>query len=182
MENLDKLVNELRKLPTETQWLEFKHNNYTPDMITEQERFDAIKKGLQKLQDYGQAKGKDVKMPSDSEIWQMLKENPDPRKLPSVETRTKETVLYGKEVINLNDLREQTKINLLGDASINGESLNNIKASKEWKRSGEHGRATEVGDIAVERIKDANGNAVEGKYKMTAVIDGCRSNTQNGLP
>lgn len=76
------------------------------------------------------------------------------------------------EVINLNDLREQTKINLLGDASINGESLNNIKASKEWKRSGEHGRATEVGDIAVERIKDANGNAVEGKYKMTAVIDG----------
>lgn len=33
MENLDKLVNELRKLPTETQWLEFKHNNYTPDMI-----------------------------------------------------------------------------------------------------------------------------------------------------
>lgn len=64
------------------------------------------------------------------------------------------------------------EINLLGDASINGESLNNIKASKEWKRSGEHGRATEVGDIAVERIKDANGNAVEGKYKMTAVIDG----------
>ena len=144
----------------------------TSSNISEQERFDAIKKGLQKLQDYGQAKGKDVKMPSDSEIWQMLKENPDPRKLPSVETRTKETVLYGKEVINLNDLREQTKINLLGDASINGESLNNIKASKEWKRSGEHGRATEVGDIAVERIKDANGNAVEGKYKMTAVIDG----------
>lgn len=144
----------------------------TSSNTSEQERFDAIKKGLQKLQDYGQAKGKDVKMPSDSEIWQMLKENPDPRKLPSVETRTKETVLYGKEVINLNDLREQTKINLLGDASINGESLNNIKASKEWKRSGEHGRATEVGDIAVERIKDDNGNAVEGKYKMTAVIDG----------
>ena len=85
----------------------------TSSNISEQERFDAIKKGLQKLQDYGQAKGKDVKMPSDSEIWQMLKENPDPRKLPSVETRTKETVLYGKEVINLNDLREQTKINLL---------------------------------------------------------------------
>lgn len=33
MENLDKLVNELRRLPNETQWLEFKHNNYTPDMI-----------------------------------------------------------------------------------------------------------------------------------------------------
>ena len=33
MENLDKLVNELRKLPNETQWLKFKHNNYEPDMI-----------------------------------------------------------------------------------------------------------------------------------------------------
>lgn len=33
MENIDILVNELRKLPNETQWLEFKHNNYDPAMI-----------------------------------------------------------------------------------------------------------------------------------------------------
>lgn len=33
MENLDLLINELRKLPNETQWVEFKHNNYSPDMI-----------------------------------------------------------------------------------------------------------------------------------------------------
>lgn len=33
LENLDILVNELRKLPKETQWLEFKHNNYDPVMI-----------------------------------------------------------------------------------------------------------------------------------------------------
>lgn len=33
MENLDRLINELRKLPNETQWLEFKHNNYEPAMI-----------------------------------------------------------------------------------------------------------------------------------------------------
>ena len=33
MENLDLLVNELRKLPRETQWVEFKHNNYDPHMI-----------------------------------------------------------------------------------------------------------------------------------------------------
>ena len=33
MENLDKLINQLRKLPNETPWLEFKHNNYDPDMI-----------------------------------------------------------------------------------------------------------------------------------------------------
>lgn len=33
MENLDKLIVELCKLPNETQWVEFKHNNYYPDMI-----------------------------------------------------------------------------------------------------------------------------------------------------
>jgi hypothetical protein len=33
MENLDKLINELRKLPIETPWVEFKHNNYDPKMI-----------------------------------------------------------------------------------------------------------------------------------------------------
>ena len=73
---------------------------------------------------------------------------------------------------NLNDIREQTKINLLGDAHVNGESLENLKASKEWKRSGEHGRDTQVGDIVVEKLKDAKGQEIEGKYKMTAVIDG----------
>lgn len=73
---------------------------------------------------------------------------------------------------NLNDIREQTKINLLGDAYVNGESLENLKASKEWKRSGEHGRDTQVGDIVVENLKDAKGQEIEGKYKMTAVIDG----------
>ena len=33
MENLDKLVTELCKLPNEVQYVEFKHNNYSPDMI-----------------------------------------------------------------------------------------------------------------------------------------------------
>jgi len=33
MENLDKLVRELIALPTETQWVEFKHDNYDPKMI-----------------------------------------------------------------------------------------------------------------------------------------------------
>ena len=33
MENLDRLVIELCKLPNETQWVEFKHNNYDPTMI-----------------------------------------------------------------------------------------------------------------------------------------------------
>ena len=33
MQNLDILVKELIKLPEEVQWLEFKHNNYNPDMI-----------------------------------------------------------------------------------------------------------------------------------------------------
>lgn len=33
MENLVKLIEELRQLPTETAWLEFKHNNFTPELI-----------------------------------------------------------------------------------------------------------------------------------------------------
>ena len=33
MENLEKLIYELCKLPAETPWLEFKHNNYDPHMI-----------------------------------------------------------------------------------------------------------------------------------------------------
>ncbi len=33
MENLDLLIKELIKLPNETEWLEFKHNNYNPEMI-----------------------------------------------------------------------------------------------------------------------------------------------------
>ena len=33
MENLDKLVRELTLLPSETEWVEFKHDNYSPDMI-----------------------------------------------------------------------------------------------------------------------------------------------------
>lgn len=35
MENLTLLVNELVKLPAETEWVEFKHNKYTPSMIGE---------------------------------------------------------------------------------------------------------------------------------------------------
>lgn len=35
MENLYELINELIKYPKETPWLEYKHNNYDPDMIGE---------------------------------------------------------------------------------------------------------------------------------------------------
>ena len=35
MANFERLINELRKYPNETQWIEFKHNNYTPNMIGE---------------------------------------------------------------------------------------------------------------------------------------------------
>lgn len=35
MENLEKLINELCSYSNETGWIEFKHNNYTPEMIGE---------------------------------------------------------------------------------------------------------------------------------------------------
>ena len=77
-----------------------------------------------------------------------------------------------KENISLEQLRKEAKIALSGDAAVNGESLQNLKTSKEWKRSGEHGRSTMVSDIAVERLRDAEGKVIEGRYKMSAVIDG----------
>lgn len=129
---------------------------------TDQERFNGLKQALKEQQN--QAKdGEKVKLPTDAELWQIVKEQ-DFSKI------DKGSVL--KDRYNLNDIREQTKINLLGDAYVNGESLENVKASKEWKRSGEHGRDTQVGDIVVEKLKDAKGQEIEGKYKMSAVIDG----------
>ena len=35
MKNLERLVETLVRLPNETPWLEFKHNNYIPEMIGE---------------------------------------------------------------------------------------------------------------------------------------------------
>lgn len=138
--------------------------------LSEQERFRVLKESVQKLQEKANKSGAKIAIPSDSELWQMIKEHPHTQ----VPDQQQESKLKSAELkqYNLNDLREQTKINLLGDAYVNGESLENLKASKEWKRSGEHGRDTQVGDIVVEKLKDAKGQEIEGKYKMTAVIDG----------
>lgn len=73
---------------------------------------------------------------------------------------------------DLNALRQGVKTTLIGDASVDGEDDSLAKHHKLWKREGEHGRDTTVGSIAVARLRDAQGNVVEGKYKMSAVIDG----------
>lgn len=76
----------------------------------------------------------------------------------------------------LENLRRQAKIALQGDKVINGTEINDAnvvkKQNKEWHRSGDHGRATEIGDIAIAKDRDLNGNYAKGKYVMTAVIDG----------
>ena len=138
--------------------------------LPEQERFRVLKESVQKLQEKANKSGAKIAIPSDSELWQMIKEHPHTQ-VPDQQQKSKLKSAEQKQY-NLNDLREQTKINLLGDASVNGESLDNLKASKTWTRSGEHGRATPVGDISVEKLKDAEGKVIDGKYKMTAVIDG----------
>ena len=138
--------------------------------LPEQERFRVLKESVQKLQEKANKSGAKIAIPSDSELWQMIKEHPHTQ-VPDQQQESKLKSAEQKQY-NLNDLREQTKINLLGDAYVNGESLENLKASKEWKRSGEHGRDTQVGDIVVEKLKDAKGQEIEGKYNMTAVIDG----------
>lgn len=138
--------------------------------LPEQERFRVLKESVQKLQEKANKSEAKIAIPSDSELWQMIKEHPHTQ-VPDQQQKSKLQSAEQKQY-NLNDLREQTKINLLGDASVNGESLDNLKASKKWTRSGEHGRDTQVGDIVVEKLKDAKGQDIEGKYKMTAVIDG----------
>ena len=90
----------------------------------------------------------------------------------TVDKVTGAVVRERNENYDLDDIRAQVKKNLCGDASVNGESLDNLKESKMWRRGGENGRETSVGDIVVETMKDANGRPVEGKYKMSAVIDG----------
>jgi len=73
---------------------------------------------------------------------------------------------------DMNALRQGVKTTLIGEASVNGENDTLAKHHKLWKREGEHGRDTTVGSIAVARVRDAEGNIVQGKYKMSAVIDG----------
>lgn len=90
----------------------------------------------------------------------------------SVEKSEARLLEQGKGQQYLEELQKNVKIALTGEAVVNGESLENLKPNKEWVRGGGHGRATEVGDIAVERLRDAEGKVIEGKYKMTAVIDG----------
>lgn len=92
--------------------------------------------------------------------------------LKSLTLAEEKAISQGKAQPTLTELRQNVKIALQGEAGVNGESLANLKPNKEWVRSGGHGRATEVGDIAVERLRDTEGKVIEGKYKMTAVIDG----------
>lgn len=79
---------------------------------------------------------------------------------------------WAMSAADLNALRQSVKTTLIGDASVNGENDTLAKHHKLWKREGEHGRDTTVGSIAVARVRDAEGNVVQGKYKMSAVIDG----------
>lgn len=93
-----------------------------------------------------------------------------------------EKVVEHKEVVkekqgkedktDLAALRAGVRLALTGDALVNGGALGIDKPNKEWVRGGGHGRATTVGDIAVQQMKDAQGQPIIGKYKMSAVIDG----------
>lgn len=150
--------------------------------LSGQERFEKLKQSLEKACNYAHSNGNKIKMPSDAEIWKMVREIPSQsnamaqqaasNNLSSTKAVVTEKDKLQQKNYNLSELREQTKINLRGDGGVNGESLSNIKESKEWKRSGEHGRSVSVGDITVEKAKDTDGRPLEGKYKMSAVIDG----------
>lgn len=59
-----------------------------------------------------------------------------------------------------------------GDTYVNGQSQEGKMAGRMWVRSGKDGRATDVTDITVQQLADANGKLIPGKYQMSAVIDG----------
>ena len=55
---------------------------------------------------------------------------------------------------------------LQGDAVVDGKDLDILNDNKGWYREGNHGREVSVDEISV--VKDAT----DGKYKMTAIING----------
>ena len=55
-----------------------------------------------------------------------------------------------------------------GTVVMNGNDLGYLDKNKGWFREGQHGREVTVDAIRVEPV-------TEGKYKMTAIIDGERS-------
>ena len=73
----------------------------------------------------------------------------------------------------MEELQAGVKKVLSGDAKVNGEDLNNLKESQQWLRGdNKHGRAVEVGDIAIRQKRDMDGRVMEGQFVMSAVIDG----------
>lgn len=69
-----------------------------------------------------------------------------------------------------------------GSVQMNGNNLQYIDENKGWYREGRHGREVSVDEIRVEPItnrpteqtanKEKEGQQTEGKYRMTAIIDG----------
>src|SRR5574344_1496777 len=69
-----------------------------------------------------------------------------------------------------------------GSVQMNGNDLQYIDENKGWYREGRHGREVSVDEIRVEPItnrpaeqtanKEKEGQQTEGKYRMTAIIDG----------
>ena len=69
-----------------------------------------------------------------------------------------------------------------GGVQMNGNDLQYIDENKGWYREGRHGREVSVDEIRIEPItnrpteqttnKEKEGQQTEGKYRMTAIIDG----------
>lgn len=62
---------------------------------------------------------------------------------------------------------EEVKETVYDSNIIDGHNLQELKESKGWYREGAHGREVDVGEIKVEKDREQ-----EGKFRMTAVING----------
>lgn len=59
-----------------------------------------------------------------------------------------------------------------GDTYVSGLSREGKMENRYWARSGKDGRETTVSDIVVKQLIGSDGKPVQGKYQMSAVIDG----------
>lgn len=90
---------------------------------------------------------------------------------------TEDQLTDGRKTLILARLQSEGKLDISlngrpGENVVNGQSKEGKMATRYFTRSGEHGRETTVGDIRVQPKLDADGKAIDGKYTISAVIDG----------
>lgn len=137
---------------------------------------DGLLRALDDSEKKGTHKGVDASAPQHHK-WAEA-DNTDVVRLATEEGVAKDEIVFGQGQKDLAALRKmsnrQIRLQLDGIAGenyVNGRTAEGKMENRMWTRSGSHGRQTDVSDIRVDQIKDAEGKPT-GKYRMSALIDG----------